>query len=75
MLRAIFDRIKSEMPDAIITSDMSSAIASRNLETNDLWQDLGVVYGGAQKNLGTSGLTFVCIRDDVLEKVAEIQRN
>ena len=47
MMRKIFDKIKAEMPNAIITSDMSSAIASRNLETGDLWKDLGVVYAGA----------------------------
>ena len=75
MMRKIFDKIKAEMPDAIITSDMSSAIVSRNLEKGDLWKDLGVVYAGAQKNIGTSGLTFVCIRNDVLDKVSDIKKN
>ena len=70
-MRKMFDRIKSEIPDAIITTDMSSSIASRNFEKENLWNDLGVVYAGAQKNLGTSGLTFVCIRNDVLDTVKD----
>jgi len=52
---------------------MSSSIASRDLSQFDLWQDFGVIYAGAQKNLGTSGLTFVCIRDDVLNRVKMIK--
>jgi len=43
---------------------MSSSIGSRDF--SHLWQDYGIVYAGAQKNFGTSGLTFVIIRDDVL---------
>ena len=72
-MRSIFDKIKIEMPNAIITADMSSSIASRDLTTQNLWDDFGVIYGGAQKNLGTSGLTFVIIRDDVLEQVAHFR--
>ena len=29
----------------------------------------GLIYGGAQKNLGPAGLTFVIIREDILGKV------
>lgn len=74
-LRKVIDRVKIEMPDAIITSDMSSSIASRDFSQQGIWDDLGVVYGGAQKNLGTSGLTFVCVRNDVLEKVKDNREN
>lgn len=62
------------MPHAIFVSDMSSAIGSRDLTKHDLWQDYGVIFGGAQKNFGTSGLTFTLIRDDVLQRVGEINR-
>ena len=75
LLKKLVDRVKSEIPDAIITTDVSSSIASRDFSKFDLWQDLGVVYGGAQKNLGTSGLTFVCVRNDVLERVKDIRQN
>jgi phosphoserine aminotransferase len=67
-MKSLFAKIKQETPGAIITADMSSSIASRDL--TEIWQDFGVIYAGAQKNLGTSGLTFVFIRDDVL-KIAE----
>ena len=75
MLRKVIDRVKSEIPDAIITTDVSSSIASRDFSQHGVWDDLGVVYGGAQKNLGTSGLTFVCVRNDVLERVKNIRAN
>lgn len=52
---------------------MSSSIGSRDLTKHDLWQDFGVVYAGAQKNFGTSGLTFICVRDDVLNRVKMIK--
>ena len=47
LLKKLVDRVKSEIPDAIITTDVSSSIASRDFSKFDLWQDLGVVYGGA----------------------------
>lgn len=68
-MRQMFDRVKQQSPGSIIVSDMSSSIGSRDLSQNDLWQDFGVIYAGAQKNLGTSGLTFVMIRDDVMQHV------
>lgn len=69
--RSIIDRVKAENPNAIIVADMSSAIGSVRLK--DLWQDYGVVYAGAQKNFGTSGLTFTIVRDDVLDRVRHNQ--
>ena len=69
----MFDRVKNEVPHQIMVADMSSSIGSRDLTKFDLWQDFGVIYAGAQKNLGTSGLTFVCIRDDVLARVKMIK--
>jgi phosphoserine aminotransferase len=42
--------------------DASSHILSRPLDVNQF----GVLYGGAQKNIGPSGLTIVIIRNDLL---------
>jgi phosphoserine aminotransferase len=42
---------------------MSSNILSRNIEVDKY----GVIYAGAQKNIGPAGLTLVLVRDDLLE--------
>lgn len=47
-------------------ADMSSDILSRPVDVSKY----ALIYGGAQKNLAPAGLTFVIIRDDILEKVA-----
>ena len=44
--------------------DMSSDIASRQLD----FTRFSLIYAGAQKNLGPSGVTLVIIRDDLLAK-------
>jgi phosphoserine aminotransferase len=48
--------------DAPLVIDCSSHIASRPID----WSRVGVAYGGAQKNIGPSGLTLVIIREDLL---------
>ena len=45
--------------------DMSSDILSHPVDVSKY----AVIYGGAQKNLAPAGVTFVIIRDDMLEKV------
>ncbi len=47
-----------------LIADMSSDILSRDIDVSPF----GVIYAGAQKNLGPSGLGVVIIRDDMLEK-------
>ena len=47
--------------------DMSSEILSRELNINDF----GVIFAGAQKNIGPSGVTVVIIRNDLLERSPE----
>jgi len=47
-----------------LVGDMSSDILSRRFDP----APFGIIYAGAQKNLGPSGVTVVAIRDDVLEK-------
>ena len=44
--------------------DMSSTILSRPVQVDDY----GVIYAGAQKNIGPAGLTLVIVRRDLLGK-------
>ena len=48
--------------DSPIVADMSSDIFSRPLDMSKF----GLIYCGAQKNLGPAGLTLVILRDDFL---------
>jgi len=47
-----------------IVADMSSTILSRPVDV----RKFGVIYAGAQKNIGPSGLVILIIRKDLLEK-------
>ncbi len=51
--------------DVPIVADMSSNILSRPIEVNDY----GVIYAGAQKNIGPAGITLVLVRNDLLDRV------
>ena len=48
-----------------LVADMSSDIMSRPVDI----KKYGLIYGGAQKNVGPAGVTFVIIREDILGKV------
>ena len=48
-----------------LIADMSSDIMSRPIDISKY----GIIYGGAQKNVGPAGVTFVIIREDILGKV------
>ena len=48
--------------DVPLVADMSSHILSRPVEVSRY----GMIYAGAQKNIGPAGLTIVIIRDDLL---------
>jgi phosphoserine aminotransferase len=50
-----------------IIADMSSDILSRRLDVSKF----GLIYAGAQKNLGPAGVTLVIIRNDLVEKSAD----
>jgi len=50
-----------------LIADMSSEICSRAIDVSRF----GMIYAGAQKNLGPAGVTIVIIRDDLLEKVPD----
>lgn len=49
-----------------LVADMSSDIMSRPVDVSKY----GLIYGGAQKNLGPAGVTFVIVRNDILGKVS-----
>lgn len=56
-----------EIPDAgsaPLVADMSSTILSRPCDVSKF----GVIYAGAQKNIGPAGLTLVIVRDDLLRR-------
>ncbi|PXB02509.1 MULTISPECIES: 3-phosphoserine/phosphohydroxythreonine transaminase [Pectobacterium] len=50
--------------DKIVVADYSSSILSRRIDVNRY----GVIYAGAQKNIGPAGLTLVIVREDLLGK-------
>lgn len=45
-----------------IVADMSSSILSRPIDVSRF----GLIYAGAQKNIGPSGITVVIVRDDLI---------
>ena len=49
---------------APLVTDMSSSILSRPYDVSQY----GLIYAGAQKNIGPAGVTIVIIRDDLLER-------
>jgi phosphoserine aminotransferase len=52
---------ETEVP---IVCDMSSDILSRKIDVSKF----GLIYAGAQKNIGPAGLTVVIVKDDLLGK-------
>jgi len=56
-----------EVPDVggvPVVADMSSTILSRPVDV----RGFGLIYAGAQKNIGPAGLTLVIVRKDLLER-------
>ena len=51
-----------------LVADMSSHILSRAVDVSKY----GVIYGGAQKNIGPAGLTLVVVREDLLGQALPI---
>ncbi len=64
-----------QMPDAgdrPLVVDASSDVFSRSI---DLVQDgIGLLYAGAQKNLGPAGVTLVIVRDDLVRRADTANR-
>jgi len=55
--------------DMPIVADMSSTILSREVDVSKF----GVIYAGAQKNIGMSGTTVVIVREDLIGDVVPKQ--
>ena len=51
-----------------LVADMSSDIFSRPVDVSKY----AIIYGGAQKNLAPSGVTFIIVREDALGKVDRV---
>lgn len=51
-----------------LVADMSSNLMSRPVDVSKF----GLIYGGAQKNIGPAGLTIVIVRDDLLGQALPI---
>ncbi|MDD2419073.1 MAG: 3-phosphoserine/phosphohydroxythreonine transaminase [Bacteroidia bacterium] len=49
-----------------LVADMSSDIMSRPVDISKY----ALIYGGAQKNVGPAGVTFVIVKEDILGKVS-----
>jgi len=50
--------------DVPLVADMSSSILSTEIDVSQF----GIIYAGAQKNIGPAGLTIVIVRDDLIGK-------
>jgi phosphoserine aminotransferase len=56
-----------EVGDVPLVCDASSDILSRPIAV----EKYGLIYAGAQKNMGPSGVTLVILRDDLLARIPE----
>uniref|UniRef100_UPI00359F761B aminotransferase class V-fold PLP-dependent enzyme n=1 Tax=Glaesserella sp. TaxID=2094731 RepID=UPI00359F761B len=50
--------------NAVLVADMSSNILARRIDISKY----GIIYAGAQKNLGPAGITLVIVREDLIGK-------
>jgi phosphoserine aminotransferase len=60
----------STRPDSFVplVADMSSNIASRRINVSDY----GLIYAGAQKNLGPTGVTVVIVRKELIRARSDV---
>lgn len=56
-----------ETGDVPLVADMSSTILSRPVDVSKF----GLIYAGAQKNIGPAGLTIVIVRNDLLNQARQ----
>lgn len=67
----IYGTCYDQLPDTgtvPLVADMSSDILSKIYRV----EDFGLIYGGAQKNIGPAGLTLVIVRKDLLGHAMDI---
>jgi phosphoserine aminotransferase len=60
----VFDQVP-DTGDVPLAADVSSIILSEPIDVTKF----GVLYAGAQKNIGPAGLTVVIVRDDLLGRI------
>jgi len=53
-----------DVGDALLIADMSSNFCSKPVDVSKY----GIIYAGAQKNVGPAGLTIVVVRKDLLDR-------
>ena len=53
-----------DVGDALLVADMSSNFCSKPMDVSKY----GIIYAGAQKNVGPAGLTIVIVRKDLLDR-------
>ncbi|ATC57738.1 3-phosphoserine/phosphohydroxythreonine transaminase [Vibrio anguillarum] len=60
----------NDLPDTDkpIVADMSSTILSRQIDVSKY----GVIYAGAQKNIGPAGICIAIVRDDLLDLASDV---
>lgn len=54
--------------DVPLVVDMSSTILSRPIDVNKF----GIIYAGAQKNIGPAGIAVVIVREDLIGKASKL---
>ncbi len=57
-----------KLPNTTLVADMSSNFLAETYNVNDY----GLIFAGAQKNLGPAGVTVVIVRDDLVHPVEKI---
>ncbi|GGA98413.1 3-phosphoserine/phosphohydroxythreonine transaminase [Agarivorans gilvus] len=60
-----------EIGDMVLVADFSSTILSQPIDVSKF----GVIYAGAQKNIGPSGLAIAIVREDLLGKAHPLTPN
>jgi phosphoserine aminotransferase len=60
-------KTEPEVGDVPIVADASSDILSHRIPV----EKYGLIYAGAQKNMGPSGVTLVIVRDDLLTRIPD----
>lgn len=60
--------VNNQTGDVPLVTDMSSDILSRPLDVSRF----GLIYAGAQKNIGPSGLVVVIVREDLLGRARSV---
>ena len=60
-------KTEPQVGDVPLIADASSDILSHQIPV----EKYGVIYAGAQKNMGPSGVTLVIIRDDLLQRIPD----